>query len=224
MLDRQQTVANVVLEHSECAPVFQRHRIDFCCRGNLSVESAAREKELDVDEFVAELSRAITDRHGERADDPRLLPTPKLVEHIVSRHHDYLRKALPFVRGLSAKVSRVHGDHDPRLRALDAAVSDLVSALLPHLEDEERALFPALLAPHVDRVALAAQFASMQREHLDVATLLERIRAASDGFALPDWACTSYRTLFAELEQLESDVFTHVHLENHALQPRFAPS
>lgn len=26
----------------------------------------------------------------------------------------------------------------------------------------------------------------------------------------------------SELEQLESDVFTHVHLENHVLQPRFA--
>ena len=55
-----------------------------------------------------------------------------------------------------------------------------------------------------------------------VAQLLERIRAASDDFTLPDWACNSYRTLFSELEQLEGDVFTHVHLENHVLRPRFA--
>jgi len=48
------------------------------------------------------------------------------------------------------------------------------------------------------------------------------IRVASDDFALPDWACNSYRTLFSELQQMESDVFTHVHLENHVLQPRFS--
>ena len=30
------------------------------------------------------------------------------------------------------------------------------------------------------------------------------------------------RTLFAELEQLERDILTHVHLENHVLMPRFA--
>ena len=44
---------------------------------------------------------------------------------------------------------------------------------------------------------------------------------ASDDFTLPEWACNSYRTLFAELKQVESDVFTHVHIENHVLRPRF---
>jgi regulator of cell morphogenesis and NO signaling len=40
MIDPQRTVASVVLDHSECAAVFQRHRIDYCCRGNLSVAAA----------------------------------------------------------------------------------------------------------------------------------------------------------------------------------------
>ena len=41
----------------------------------------------------------------------------------------------------------------------------------------------------------------MQVEHLAVAKLLERIRAASDEFTLPEWACNSYNTLFSELKQ-----------------------
>jgi len=52
--------------------------------------------------------------------------------------------------------------------------------------------------------------------------LLERVRAAGDDFTLPPWACNSYRALFSELAQLEGDVFTHVHLENHVLRPRFS--
>ena len=221
-LNRQQPVASVVLDHSECAQVFQRHRIDFCCQGDQSIEAAATAKKVDVDALLAELSRAITERRGDRQDDPRELTTPRLVAYIVSKHHEYLRKALPFVQTLATKVSRVHGDHNPKLRHLEAAVQEISAALLPHLDDEEQSLFPALMSKEPDQTSIARQLASMQDEHLAVAKLLERIRAASDEFTLPEWACNSYNTLFSELQQLESDVFTHVHLENHVLKPRFA--
>ena len=224
MPDRSQTVASVVLEHSECAEVFQKNRIDFCCKGELSVEAAAQSRGLDVDGLLTDLSRAIEARRGERASDPRELSTPSLVAHIVSKHHDYLRKTLPFVKALAQKVGRVHGDHNPKLRELDAAVGELSASLLPHLDDEEQELFPTLTAKDVDRAKAAKLLEAMQSEHLTVAKELERIRAASEDFTLPDWACNSYRTLFAELSQLESDVFTHVHLENHVLRPRFERS
>lgn len=222
MLDPQQTVASTVLDHSECAQVFQRHRIDYCCRGELSIEAAAKARQLDVPALVNELSAAIAERHGAQPSDPRDWATPELIAHIVSKHHAYLRRALPFVTTLAAKVSRVHGERNPKLRELHAEVDRLAAALLPHLDEEERVLFPALSNSQPDRAAIATQLAAMLQEHLAVAQLLERVRAASDEFTLPDWACNSYRTLFSELEQLESDVFTHVHLENHVLQPRFA--
>lgn len=222
MLDRQQTIANLVLDHSECAQVFQRHRIDFCCGGDLSIEAAAKAKRVDVDVLVGELARAIAERHGEQRQDPRELNTPTLVAHIVSTHHDYLRRALPFVQMLAAKVSRVHGEHNPKLRDLETAVEELAATLVPHLDEEEQSLFPALTAKEPDLAVAAEQFRSMQDEHLEVAKLLERVRSASEEFALPAWACNSYRALFSELEQLEGDVFTHVHLENHVLRPRFA--
>ena len=221
-LDRQQPVASVVLDHSECAQVFQRHRIDFCCQGDQSIESAAKARKLDVDALLAELSHTIAERRGDRQGDPRELSTPRLIAYIVSKHHEYLRKTLPFVQTLATKVSRVHGDHNPKLRHLEAAVGEISAALLPHLDEEEQSLFPALMSKEPDQTAIARQLASMQVEHLAVAKLLERIRAASDEFTLPEWACNSYNTLFSELKQLESDVFTHVHLENHVLRPRFA--
>ena len=56
-----------------------------------------------------------------------------------------------------------------------------------------------------------------------MAQILTRICEAAEDFTVPDWACTSYRTLFRELSALEKDVFTHVHLENHVLMPRFQP-
>lgn len=222
MLDRQQTVADLVLDHSECAEVFKRNRIDFCCRGDMSIEAAALARGLDVDALVGELSRAIEERRGTHPDDARQLSTPDLIELIVSKHHGYLRKTLPFVRALATKVSRVHGDHNPKLRDLATSVDELAETLIPHLDEEERAMFPVLAGPEPPARAKAAEMlASMFDDHVAVAKQLERIRASSDDFTVPEWGCNSYRTLFSELRQLEGDVFVHVHLENHVLKPRF---
>ena len=220
MFNRRDTVSRVVLDHSECAGVFQRHRIDFCCRGNVSIETAAQERDVDTTALLVELDRAVSQRTSPPQSSPRDLSTNALVEHIVTTHHHYLREVLPFVCTLSAKVRHVHGDHNPKLHALDEVVQELTRALLPHLDEEEAVLFPALIAG-TNPSQLAEQLAAMLREHLDVAALLERMRAASDDYAIPDWACNSYRTLFSELSKIETDTFTHVHLENHVLMPRF---
>src|SRR5690606_38105466 len=106
------------------------------------------------------------------------------------------------------------------LRDLDAAVAELSASLLPHLDDEEASLFPLLLRePHAPKVLHDLE--QMLVEHREVAVILERIRDAAEGFLIPEWACNSYRTLFRELEAVEGDLFTHVHLENHVLKPRF---
>jgi regulator of cell morphogenesis and NO signaling len=150
--------------------------------------------------------------------DPRALSTAELIDQIVERHHGYLREALPFVRAMASKVARVHGDTNEQLRALDAIVAELGETLEPHLDEEEQVLFPALLSRAPDAQNLLA---SMGAEHERVGELIWRMRAAADDYRVPEWACRSYRALFAELERLELDVLRHVHLENHVLRPRF---
>ncbi len=225
MISQTQSVASVVLDHSECAEVFTRHRIDFCCHGSQSIEEAARKREVPIDTLLSELRHAMDARKkvgkGLPVADPRTLSTPRLVAHIIARHHEYLRHALPFVQGLAVKVARVHGDHHPRLCELSSAVGTLTETLLAHLDQEEETLFPLLLGKSRDDSAVQRLLHQMQDEHLTVAKTLEEIRTSSADFVIPEWACNSYRTLFAELRQIESDIFTHVHLENHVLVPRF---
>lgn len=222
LLDRTATIAQIVLDHPECARIFRDHRIDFCCRGNLTLVEACAGSGIEVPALVEELERAL----GGRAQwdlDSRSLPTTELVELIVARHHDYLRKTLPFAEQLARKVARVHGRHDARLGPLADAVSELAETLLMHIDDEEQSLFPALLARVPDRARIDGELRGMQNEHLQVGDILARMRTLAGDYALvPDWACTSYRTLMRELEAIETDTFTHVHQENHVLVPRFA--
>ncbi len=223
MLDPSQTVAQIVLDHSSCAPVFQRHRIDYCCKGKQSLADACSERGLEVPTVLGELEQAIASRAGSGGFDPRTASTTALIGHIVATHHEYLRSAIPFLRPLANKVARVHGDSEPRLRELRDTVTELFDALEPHLELEEQQVFPAMMAK-ADPAAIAAGVVTLDTEHLEVGAMLHKMRDLTDDFTPPEWACNSYRTLFSELHQLEGDTLRHVHLETHVLKPRFVAS
>lgn len=222
MVSTQQTIADIVLDHSECASVFQRHHIDFCCRGHMTLTEVCEQKGLDPHQILNDLTVAIAERNGAMAVDYREFGTAALVGYIIQNHHGYLRKVLPFLQPLASKVARVHGDANPNLRELELIVFELADTLLPHLDAEEQELFPAIMTKNPDPALVEQQFRLMAEDHLLVGELLGRMRKATDQFQLPQAACNSYRTLFSELEQLEGDVLRHVHLENHVLMPRFA--
>jgi regulator of cell morphogenesis and NO signaling len=223
-LNRSATVAEIVTEYSAAARVFQKHRIDFCCHGGVTVSEACRERPLDPEVVFAELEAALADRGGATAEDPRMLSTAALIARIVERHHGYLRRQLPFLDPLLAKIVRVHGDRNPKLAELHAVFRELVDAIEPHLDQEEEILFPALVAVPPDLQLVRRELEGMHVDHIAVGALLARVRSAADGFVTPEWGCNTYRVVMNELEALEGDVLRHVHLENHVLMPRFVES
>ena len=221
-LDRSATVARIVTEHAATARVFQRHGIDYCCHGDVSVPEACLRAHLDPEALYAELEAALAATDARAELDPRTLSTAALVERIVDRHHGYLRRALPYIAPIMAKVARVHGPRDAHLKDLAAAFDALAANLAPHLDEEEKVLFPAILAPAPDATIVARELGRMHEDHLGVGELLATIRGLTAGFTTPEWGCNTYRVLMAELEALEADTLRHVHLENHVLAPRFA--
>ena len=221
-LDRNATVAQIVTENAAAARVFQKYGIDYCCRGGVSVPEACGDRGLDPGALFAELEAALPGADGASTEDPRTLSTAGLVARIVDRHHGYLRRTLPHVEALSAKVAKVHGAKDPRLVEVDASFRALAASLLPHLEEEETVLFPAMMSSRGGGdSALRTELARMHADHLAVGDLLARLRSLTDGYAVPAWGCTTYRVLMSELEAVEADTLRHVHLENHVLAPRF---
>jgi regulator of cell morphogenesis and NO signaling len=62
----------------------------------------------------------------------------------------------------------------------------------------------------------------MEHEHDDAGRALREIRELTSDFTPPEDACNSFRTLYAQLEDLERDLHMHIHLENNILFPRAA--
>jgi regulator of cell morphogenesis and NO signaling len=221
-LDRAAIVAQIVTDHPATARVFQKHGIDYCCHGNVSLSDASRERRLDPNALIAELEAALAMPDAAAEESPTTFSTPALIAKIVDRHHGYLRRALPYIAPIAEKVARVHGDRNPKLRRLRDTFQGLSKSLGPHLDEEEGTLFPALMARTRDPHVVNQEIVRMHDDHLVVGGLLAEMRALSADYSTPEWGCNTYRVLMAELDALEADILRHVHLENHVLAPRFA--
>ncbi len=147
----------------------------------------------------------------ERASDAELVAR-------IERHHASERRALPYLVALLAKVAGVHRCRNAKLGVLCDVGQELAEALEAQHDDEERELFPALLAG--GREAARAGLDRMRRQHRALALLLARVRWLADDFAAPPWAGRSYLALMEELAALEDDVVAHMAVEDALLGHR----
>ncbi|MCB0964488.1 MAG: DUF542 domain-containing protein, partial [Acidimicrobiales bacterium] len=120
--------------------VLEDHALDFCCRGGRSLREACAEQGIDATAILEQLRAA---RSGP-APDWTTLDAGGLVDHVLEHHHAYLRDELPRLEALAHKVRSVHGGLHPELIEVEALVRDLRHDLEPHLDKEERVLFPAI--------------------------------------------------------------------------------
>ena len=57
-------------------------------------------------------------------------------------------------------------------------------------------------------------------EHDFAGDVLHRLREIAGGYASPEDACVSYQRLYKALQEFETDLHQHIHLENNILFPR----
>jgi regulator of cell morphogenesis and NO signaling len=60
----------------------------------------------------------------------------------------------------------------------------------------------------------------MMLEHDTAGEILNQMREVTHHYTVPPEGCISYQTLYQALQNLESDLHQHIHLENNLLFPR----
>ncbi len=219
----QRTLAQLVTEHPRAVAVLQRHGIDFCCGGQRTLSDACALKRSPLNNtplLPDALLEEIAAEEATWAESPVRWdqePAPKLIQHILIRHHEPLYPEFHRLQALATKVARTHGAKDPRLEALETAVQSLALELRDHMAKEEQILFPAILRGHGP--LLSGPVACMRHEHEETGAVLRHIEHLTDGFQAPAEACGSWRALFEGLRALRDDVLVHIHLENNILFP-----
>lgn len=229
-LEDQMTVGEVAALSPGAVNVLDSHGIDYCCGGRRTLEDVCAEKGLSARRLMDEIDAGAAVA-GSPEDDWKIVPLRRLIGHIVSTHHEFLKLELPRIAQRLAKVVEVHGAKDPALGELQPVYEDMRRELELHMHKEELMLFPAIgryeaaaesgkpLPPALFG-SVANPIAAMEKEHDSAGVELRRIRDLTRDFEPPEYACTTYRSLLDGLRALESDLRTHVHLENNILFPR----
>ena len=225
--DSTATVGDLVRERPGRARIFESLKIDYCCGGKISLARACEKRGIDAASVLKQIETA--DATQEPADlvDADALTLTELADHIEQTHHAYLRAELPRLEFMTEKVSRVHGDKEPRLLQVRGAFVALKAELEPHMMKEERILFPIIRQleasasrPEFHCGSVANPIRQMEHEHDQAGDALAIIREATDNFVPPEWACNTYRAMLDSLENLEADMHQHVHKENNVLFPK----
>ena len=228
-LSVEKTVRELALEIPNATRVFEKLGIDYCCGGTKSLAQACSAANISIEQAVASLGDASVPltREAQRWQDGSLA---ELIDHIVSTHHKYTREELVRLQALLGKVCSVHGENHRELLELRQVFQALDRELTLHLMKEEKILFPYIVrteeAIEQEDPVLPAPFGkvenpvrAMMQEHDSAGIALRKIRELSSNYSLPPDACFSYRTLYRALEDFETDLHQHIHLENNILFP-----
>ncbi|KON89458.1 iron-sulfur cluster repair di-iron protein [Sporosarcina globispora] len=219
-------VKDIVNEFPKTSDVFKRHRIDFCCGGNIPLVRAASEQSADMDVLIKELNEVIQKEN--QADDLEVWTdsaSEDIIEHVINQYHRPLEEELSLLSPYVTKVSRVHGESHGELLQVHQLFFELKHELLEHTSKEEESVFPMLLKledPQIEnREEIVTYIRELEREHDHAGSILKKLREITSDFTPPADACGSYRLVYKRLEDLESQTFMHVHLENNILFPRY---
>lgn len=217
---QDQPVGHIVRSNPETAAVFDRYGIDYCCNGSRSLLVAATRESVSLETLTEELENASVDDN----DPVEWDSLTELIDHIESSHHAYLRNELPPLLQLVTKVRIVHASSHPALADVYRTAVELADGMIRHIREEETVVFPIIRhleqgepIPDAELSRLREEISNMEQDHEETGDALARLAALTDGYRVPDGACTSYESMLARLERLQQDTYQHVHTENNIL-------
>ncbi|MEZ5098643.1 MAG: DUF542 domain-containing protein [Thermoleophilia bacterium] len=218
------TLAELVIERPHRARVFEQLGLDYCCGGQSTLAEACAARRLDAATVAAMLSAteaASSIEAGHAGWSTATLSA--LCSHIEDVHHAYLRRELPRISDLLAKVATAHADELLEWVDVRATFEELRRTLDAHLEDEEANLFPGCRAAEQGippTEGFARLLESLEDEHSAVGTALSRLAALTGRYDSTRARCSTHRAALHALHELEVDLHEHVHEENNVLFPR----
>lgn len=226
----QKQIGQFVAEDFRTAAIFSNYGIDFCCRGQRTVEEVCEKNNIDVNELLDKLDAVINSK-TDQSIDYKSWPLDLLVDYIEKKHHRYVEAKIPVLLQFLNKLCSVHGERHPELIEINELFTASAGELAAHMKKEELVLFPfvkkmisatlsqgAVQAPHFGTVE--NPISMMMKEHDNEGVRFRKIAELTSNYNPPADACNTFKVTYAMLEEFEQDLHLHIHLENNILFPK----
>lgn len=219
-------VGVLVTEKPSRAVVFEKHRIDYCCGGQVALSEICEKKGIPVDQLLNEL-KAHDATATDAEPDWASAKLSDLIDNIVHKHHDWLRQELPRLLQKAERVAAVHGHNHPETIEVLNVYREMKDELEEHMGKEEGVLFPWIRG--LENGTGKAPFPGMKmdqpincmvHDHDKTGNAFERLEELTNNYTPPADACNTFRVLYEGLRDIQEDTHRHVHKENSILFPR----
>ena len=224
------TIGEYVAKDFRTAAIFSKYGIDFCCKGNRTIEEACEKKFINANEIQEEINTVLATKN-DNSIDFQSWPLDLLADYIEKTHHRYVEEKTQILLHFLDKLCRVHGSAHPELFAINELFVGCAGELAQHMKKEELILFPFIKKmvkatlhdelieqPHFGTVE--NPIAMMMHEHDAEGERFRKIAGLTNDYTPPADACNTYKVTFAMLQEFEQDLHKHIHLENNILFPK----
>lgn len=226
----ENVIGQLVAKDYRTAAVFEKYGIDFCCKGNRTIDDVCNQKNINKENLTKDLE-LLNDESQANSNDYNEWPLDLLASYIVQKHHRYVEKQIPVLQTYLKKIAGVHGREHPELFEIAELFNKTAAELTAHMKKEELILFPQiqkLVCTQNDGVenntipfgTFKNPISVMMDEHTSEGERFQKIKELSNNYAVPAGACNTYRVAFALLNEFENDLHLHIHLENNILFPK----
>ena len=225
----QPTIGEYVAKDFRSAAVFSKYGIDFCCKGNRTIEEACEKKNLDFAQIEKEVTQLLETK-SDGAIDFKSWPSDLLIDYIEKTHHRFVEEKSAVLLPFLDKLCKVHGHAHPELFEINELFIGCAGELAQHMKKEELILFPFIKKmenairtgqqieqPHFGTVE--NPIAMMKDEHEAEGDRFVKIAELTNNYTPPADGCSTYKVTFAMLQEFEQDLHKHIHLENNILFP-----
>ena len=210
MIKPNQSVSALVSLHSECAAILARAHVDFCCRGDRTLNEACASRGVNVNFMVTQLQRAVIARNWRNVATLGRIGTNAHAHKKLDDYDGQLRTTVQFLNRLSSTVVGAHGERYPELVEVDACVKQLVVSLFALFALEESPGDVDDDGGELDTASSAEDRWHPEIETRDALYLFGRLRQLTDNYGSSLRVCSSYSVLQSELAQLERDVLSRI--------------
>lgn len=224
------TIGNFVAQDFRTAAIFSKYGIDFCCKGQRTIEEMCKIKNINEDGLLKELN-TVMDTKNDYGIDFNSWPLDLLVVYIEKTHHRFIEQKTPVILQYLDKLCSVHGSNHPELLQINELFTECAGELGQHMKKEELILFPfikelmgatkshdSVETPYFGTVNNPIKM--MMKEHDAEGERFRTISALTNNYTPPADACNTYRVTYAMLEEFEQDLHKHIHLESNILFPK----
>ena len=223
-----QKIGDIVIQFPNASDIFKEYKIDFCCGGDRQLITAIKEQGVNEAELLERINDSYEKlKNNIYSKDRNWVEAPldELVNHIINVHHGYLYDNFEKISELTSKILRVHGEKHPELVRVHKLYNTIRMELEAHLIEEETVQYPAIKAylrsnSEADLDKAINIINQLQDENTGAGNILKELREITNDYEFPSNACTTYRLTYSKLQEMEADIFQHIHLESNILFPR----